>query len=70
VLAWQFSISLESAFFVDALCVSLQQDKPEIFNSDQGSQFTAKDFTSTLKAAEVRISMDGRSRFFDNIFVE
>jgi putative transposase len=70
VLAWQLSISLESAFCVDALHASLQQGKPEIFNSDQGSQFTAKDFTNTLQTAEVRISMDGRGRFFDNIFVE
>ena len=46
------------------------QEKPEIFNSDQGSQFTSEDFTSRLKNAGIRISMDGRGRVFDNIFVE
>jgi len=70
VIAWRLSNTLESDFCVSALQEALKQGKPEIFNSDQGSQFTSQDFTHELEAAEVRISMDGRGRAFDNIFVE
>lgn len=70
VLAWQLSNSLESAFCVDALHQALHHGQPEIFNTDQGVQFTAYDFVNVLEAAEIRISMDGRGRVFDNIFVE
>ncbi len=70
VIAWQLSNTLDSNFCVEALQFALQTGKPEIFNSDQGSQFTSQAFTSMLEAAEIRISMDGRGRAFDNIFVE
>jgi putative transposase len=70
VLAWEVSVTLETSFCLSALNWALRQAKPEIFNSDQGSQFTSEDFTSTLKNAGIRISMDGRGRVFDNIFIE
>jgi len=70
VLAWQLSNSLDSYFCVQALRHALQQGTPEIFNSDQGAQFTAHAFTSVLEQADIRISMDGRGRVFDNIFIE
>jgi putative transposase len=70
VLSWRLSNTLESSFCLDALDEALGKGKPEIFNSDQGSQFTSKDFTGRLKDAGVQISMDGRGRVFDNIFVE
>jgi hypothetical protein len=57
-------------FCLDALDLALAQARPEIFNTDQGAQFTALEFTSRLEAAEVRISMDGRGRALDNVFVE
>jgi putative transposase len=70
VLAWELSNTLDVAFCVDALEAALAQHRPEIFNSDQGAQFTSQTFTGRLAAAQVRISMDGRGRTFDNIFVE
>lgn len=70
VLAWQLSNTLDGHFCVQSLQQALQQGQPEIFNTDQGAQFTATAFTSTLEAADVRISMDGRGRALDNIFVE
>lgn len=70
VLSWEVSTSLETAFCVTALELALQQGKPEIFNSDQGSQFTSQAFTGMLEATGITISMDGRGRVFDNIFVE
>ena len=70
VLSWEVSITLDAYFCVLALAQALSQDTPEIFNSDQGSQFTAEDFIGPLRDAGVRISMDGRGRVFDNIFVE
>lgn len=70
VLAWQLSNTLDGCFCVDSLQQALGLGQPEIFNSDQGVQFTARSFTSTLEGAGVRISMDGRGRVFDNIFVE
>jgi putative transposase len=70
VLAWRLSNSLEGAFCVEALEDALQSGKPEIFNTDQGSQFTAAAFTRRLEQAGVAISMDGRGRALDNVFIE
>jgi putative transposase len=70
VLSWQLSISLESQFCVEALKRALNSGKPQIFNSDQGSQFTSTDFTKALLEAGIEISMDGKGRVFDNIFNE
>jgi putative transposase len=70
VLAWQISNTLDSSFCVETLEQALARARPQIFNSDQGSQFTSRDFTGCLQRAGVQISMDGRGRVFDNIFVE
>jgi len=70
VLSWAVSISLETAFCIEALKRALEMGRPEIFNSDQGSQFTSKDFTDELLGRSVKISMDGSGRVFDNIFME
>jgi putative transposase len=72
VLSWQISINLETGFCLEALDQAFQAPgaHPEIFNNDQGSQFTSNEFVNRLKAAEVRISWDGRGRALDNIFVE
>ena len=70
VLSWEVSTTMESEFCVSALNRSLQVAKPEIFNTDQGSQFTSNAFTGILKEREIAISMDGRGRAMDNIFVE
>ncbi len=71
VLAWRLSNTLDSRFCVEALKDALfKYGTPEIFNSDQGCQFTSEAFTSVLKAWNVRISMDGKGRFTDNIFIE
>jgi putative transposase len=71
VLSWRISNSMDASFCVDCLEEALRNyGKPEIFNSDQGSQFTSADFTGVLKREEITISMDGRGRAFDNIFVE
>lgn len=70
VLAWEISTTLDTAFCVRALERALRISKPEIFNTDQGVQFTSVEFTRHLQDAEIRISMDGRGRVYDNIFVE
>jgi putative transposase len=70
VLAWQLSNTLDSGFCVDALQRALQIGRPTIFNSDQGVQFTATAFTAVLEKAEIQISMDGKGRALDNIFIE
>jgi len=71
VLSWRLSNSMEAVFCVDCLEEALRHHgKPEIFNSDQGAQFTSEAFTGVLKREGVAISMDGRGRAFDNIFVE
>ena len=72
VLAWELSMSLEGGFCVAALKAALESASggPEIFNSDQGSQFTSEAFTKVLLDRGVRISMDGRGRAFDNIMIE
>src|SRR3954470_23067697 len=71
VLAWRISNTLASDFCVEALQEALRRfGRPEIFNTDQGSQFTSTDFTGVLKAHGIKISMDGKGRCMDNIFVE
>lgn len=70
VLSWRLSNTLEGRFCQEALDEALTQSQPEIFNSDQGSQFTATAFTSRLEKCGVAISMDGRGRALDNVFVE
>ena len=70
VLSWEISITLDTSFCLEALDQALRVATPEIFNTDQGVQFTSADFTNRLKAADVRISWDGRGRALDNIFVE
>jgi len=70
VLAWRLSNTLDTAFCLEALNEALAHRRPDIFNTDQGAQFTSNDFTQRLLQAEVRISMDGRGRALDNIFVE
>lgn len=71
VLSWRLSNSMSVEFCIEALNEALRHyGPPEIFNSDQGAQFTSPEFTSVLKAAEIKISMDGKGRATDNIFVE
>jgi putative transposase len=71
VLSWQLSNTLEADFCVEALEEALlRHSRPEIFNTDQGAQFTSQAFTGFLKSHEVQISMDGRGRVQDNIFIE
>lgn len=70
VLSWEVSNSLETSFCIEALEQALSYGCPEIFNTDQGVQFTSKSFTSILKMHGVRISMDGRGRALDNVFIE
>jgi putative transposase len=70
VLAWQLSNTLDGRFCLEALERALAQGRPDIFNTDQGAQFTALAFTSQLETADIRISMDGRGRALDNVFVE
>jgi len=70
VLSWRLSNSLDTSFCVEALEDALAKGCPDIFNTDQGSQFTSDDFTGTLRGKGIDISMDGRGRFLDNIFTE
>jgi len=70
VLSWRVSNTLEADFCVECVEEALSIGKPGIFNTDQGSQFTSRDFTMQLMNNDVRISMDGRGRVFDNIFIE
>ena len=71
VLAWRLSNTMDADFCVAALEEAIvRHDKPGIFNTDQGSQFTSFAFTNTLREAGIRISMDGRGRWMDNIFIE
>ena len=71
IIAWELSITLEADFCIAALENGLRRyDQPDIFNSDQGVQFTSQDFTAILHSHDIRISMDGRGRCFDNIFTE
>jgi putative transposase len=70
VVAWRLSNTLDGAFCLDLLEEALARGRPEVFNTDQGAQFTALAFTGRLGAAGVRVSMDGRGRCLDNVFVE
>ena len=71
VLSWRLRTSLDRSFCLDALSDALlSYEKPEIFNTDQGSQYTSEDFTGLLLANGIKVSMDGRGRVFDNIFIE
>ena len=71
VLAWRLSNTMDTAFCIAALDEALaRHGTPEIFNTDQGAQFTSAAFTGRLEAAGIAISMDGRGRFMDNIFIE
>ena len=70
VLSWSISISLEADFCLEALDTALRRGHPQIFNTDQGSQFTSDAFTDRLVKAGIDVSMDGRGRALDNIFVE
>ena len=70
VLSWAVSITMDVSFCLEALEQALAVARPDIFNSDQGAQFTSIDFTGRLTAAGIQISMDGRGRALDNVFVE
>ena len=70
VLSWRLSNTMDTSFCIEALKEALQHGKPQVFNSDQGSQFTSNDFTSELLGKEISISMDGTGRMYDNIFIE
>ena len=71
VLAWRVSITMETDFCIEAVEEAIQRHgTPDIFNTDQGSQFTSFAFTNTLRDAGIRISMDGRGRWMDNVFIE
>ncbi len=70
VLSWRLSNTMDSAFCIDALDAALRFGAPEIFNTDQGAQFTSVAFTDRVRAAGARCSMDGRGRYLDNIFIE
>src|SRR6266853_772921 len=70
VLSWSLSLTMEIDFCLEALKSALRRGQPEIFNSDQGSQFTSQKFTAALEAKQIAVSMDGRGRCMDNIFIE
>lgn len=70
VVSWRVSLTLDAAFCVEALVEALTVGTPDVFNTDQGSQFTSKEFTTILKNHSIAISMDGKGRVFDNIFIE
>ena len=70
VISWELSNTLETAFCTDALHAALAYAKPEIFNTDQGSQFTSEAFTKVLKSHDIQISMDGKGRCIDNVMIE
>jgi len=70
VLSWEVSVTLETSFCIQALESALARGIPSVFNTDQGSQFTSPDFTDVLLKRGIQVSMDGRGRYLDNIFVE
>ena len=70
IVSWEISTTMEPAFCCEALKGALERGRPEYFNTDQGAQFTSKDFTSILKDEKIQISMDGKGRVIDNIFIE
>lgn len=70
-MSWRVSNTLDKGFCIDALKEAIKKyGKPEIFNSDQGVQYTSKDFTDILKQQQIQISMDGKGRALDNIYIE
>jgi putative transposase len=71
VLSWRVSNTLDTSFCIEALEEAIENHgAPEIFNTDQGSQFTSEEFTGVLKQHDIQISMDGKGRWVDNVFVE
>lgn len=70
VLSWEISVTMDTSFCLDGLDRAMSWARPEIFNTDQGVQFTSNEFTSQLKATDTNISWDGRERALDNIFIE
>ena len=70
VLSWRLSNTLDADFCVEALKVALRKGKPDIFNTDQGAQFTSEAFTGLLKQHGIKISMDGKGSYNDNLFIE
>src|SRR5205823_11456815 len=70
LLSWRLSNTLEGRFCLEALDEALGRGRPEIFNTDRGSQFTAQEYTERLEAAGIKVSRDGRGRALDNVFVE
>lgn len=70
VVSWRLSNTMDTSFCVAALSAALKQAVPEIFNTDQAAQFTAADFVDRLLDAGIRVSMDGRGRALDNVFIE
>lgn len=70
ILSWELSLSLDSWFCVEALKTALSRSEPEIFNSDQGCQYTSRTFQSVFEGTTVRLSMDGKGRAYDNIMIE
>jgi len=70
IVSWKISTTWESAFCCKSLREALEKEKPEYFNTDQGAQFTSRDFISILKSENIRISMDGKGWVTDNIFIE
>lgn len=70
MLSWAVSITLDVLFCLEALEQALSRGRPEIFNTDQGAQFTSQELTARLRKGGVRISMDGRGRALDNVFIE
>ena len=70
VLSWRLSNTLDTAFCVEALEEALKKGRPDIFNTDQGAQFTSEAFTGLLQQHEIRISMDGKGSYNDNLFIE
>ena len=70
IVSWRISNTLETDFCCESLKEALERGNPEYFNTDQGSQFTSRDFTSILQEKKIKISMDGKGRVIDNIFIE
>jgi putative transposase len=70
ILSWKLSNTLENNFCLEALREALKKGKPEIFNTDQGSQFTSREFIALLESQEIQVSMDGSGRYTDNLFIE
>jgi putative transposase len=70
VLAWRLSNTMETDFCVEALKEALKKGRPDIFNTDQGSQFTSREFVSILESLNIKVSMDGSGRYADNLFIE